>query len=284
MRGLSLLLLASYSDQNVETALQVAFRAIPADCRVPFLTIPAVDALTPMDITADGLDAYARRYTDGTNGYEAQAPQRGVVVQVVNNKSFDCVLRMARHFVFVLFESGREVPQCDAGYRGRFYELKRLVDTLWSTNQYRLSTELLKQNLTKGSNPPRYHQSLACEFLGVPDSLGSKPDRVTRAAAITRIGIIMSGYESFLEFPEPATKDNSKRQRLLPPLLLCLVVFLLFLVEQQQHHHGQRRHHHGGDVERGDRRRGRLPRVLPAAPRGREEQRAHPAQGQAEQG
>jgi len=217
MRGLSLLLLASYSDQNVETALQVAFRAIPADCRVPFLTIPAVDALTPMDITADGLDAYARRYTDGTNGYEAQAPQRGVVVQVVNNKSFDCGLRMARHFVFVLFESGREVPQCDAGYRGRFYELKRLVDTLWSTNQYRLSTELLKQNLTKGSNPPRYHQSLACEFLGVPDSLGSKPDRVTRAAAITRIGIIMSGYESFLEFPEPATKDNSKRQRLLPP-------------------------------------------------------------------
>ena len=209
-------MLVSCRDQDVEVALQVANRAIrEAGFWVPYLTIEALDAWTPLAITVERLKGYAERYIDGTNGYFGTAKERGVVVQIydyMNFKSED--VKIAKHFVFVVFEVGEAVPQCDATHRSRFYQLKRLVQRYWATDQYRLSSEVLKQPVDRHSNPPQYHPSLAAEFLNVPDSAGQKPDRLARMAAITRIGIIMSGYEAFLEFPEAATRGGSKQPRL----------------------------------------------------------------------
>ena len=111
------------SNMVIESALHLVIRTIPAASLVPFLTIPALEAWTESDITADDLKSYAVRYSD--NNYGLEAKQRGVVVQVVNNYQ-----GMAKHFVFVLFEPGGDVPCCDANYRKDFYRLKRLVGGL----------------------------------------------------------------------------------------------------------------------------------------------------------
>jgi hypothetical protein len=215
---LLLLTLASCRDQNVETALQVAYMAmLAAGFQVPYLTVQALDAWTPSDITVKHLVEYAKRYTDGSNGYFEAAQQRGVVVQVYDYSAFEGEgVKIAKHFLFVVFKVGMEMPQCDQSHRSRFYQLNRFVHSYWTTDHHRLGSEVLKQNVDKHSNPPRYYPSLASEFLGVPDSAGKTPDRPTRMAAVTCIGIIMSGYESFLEFPEAKAKDSSKRPRLLP--------------------------------------------------------------------
>ena len=120
--------------------------------------------------------------------------------------------------MFVVFEMGRDVPQSDQSHRSRFYQLKRLVHRHWATDHYRLSSEVLKQNVDRESNPPRYFPSLASEFLGVPDSVGETPDRLTRAAAITAIGIILCGHQSFLEFPEAKAKGSTSKQARLTPV------------------------------------------------------------------
>ena len=203
-------------NQDVEAALQVANRAIrEAGFWVPYLTIEALDAWTPLAITVEDLVGYAKRYTDGTNGYFETAQQRGVVVQIYDYKDFKSEgVKIAKHFVFMVFEVGGAVPPCDAAHRSRFYQLKRFVQRYWATDHYRLSSEVLKQPVDEHSNPPQYFPSLASEFLSVPDSVGQKPDRPTRTAVITAIGIVMSGYEAFLEFPEAATRGDSKQPRL----------------------------------------------------------------------
>ena len=200
----------------METALQVAYMAIlAAGFKVPYLTIEALAAWPPSGIKAKDLKEYAKRYIEGSNGYFKTAQQRGVIVQVYDYKDFkDEGIKIAKHFVFMVFKAGKEVPQCDGSHRSRFYQLKRLVHKYWSTDQHRLAQEALEQSVDEHSNPPRYFPSLACEFLGVPDSVGKTPDRLTRAAAITRSGIIMCGYESFLAFPAAATRGDSKQPRL----------------------------------------------------------------------
>ena len=171
----------------------MANRAIrEAGFRVPYLTIEALDAWTPLAITVKRLEGYAKRYTDGINGYFETAEKRGVVVQVYDYMNFKTEdVKIAKHFVFVVFEVGEAVPQCDATHRSRFYQLKRFVQRYWATDHYRLSSEVLKQPVREHSNPPQYLPSLASEFFNVPDSAGRKPDRLTRMAAITAIGIVM---------------------------------------------------------------------------------------------
>ena len=143
----------------METALQVAYMAIlKAVFEIHYLTIEALDAWTPSDITVKLLNEYAKRYTDGTNGYFATAQQRGVVVQVVNYEAFEDV-KVARHFVFVVFKAGSQVPQCDWSQRSRFYQLKRLVHRYWATDHHRLSSEVLKQQAVAGSAPQYYLSS-----------------------------------------------------------------------------------------------------------------------------
>ena len=95
-------------NQDVEAALQVANRAIrEAGFWVPYLTIEALDAWTPLAITVEDLVGYAKRYTDGTNGYFETAQQRGVVVQIYDYKDFKSEgVKIAKHFVFVVFEVG----------------------------------------------------------------------------------------------------------------------------------------------------------------------------------
>ena len=146
------LLFGCCRNQAVQTALHLVLRTIPAASLVPFLTIPALAAWTPIDITAQDLDAYARRYMK--NNYADGAVPRGVVVQVVNNYQ-----GMAKHFVFVLFPQGNEAPRCDANYRSDFYRLKRLVGDLWATDQHALSSELLHRPCIRHTNPPEYGDS-----------------------------------------------------------------------------------------------------------------------------
>ena len=62
------------SDQDVESALNLAWSTIPAASAVPFLTIPALVELTP--ITEDKLKKYAARHVSGTSSEERQ--RRGV--------------------------------------------------------------------------------------------------------------------------------------------------------------------------------------------------------------
>ena len=45
----------------IESALHLVIRTIPAASLVPFLTIPALEAWTESDITADDLKSYAVR-------------------------------------------------------------------------------------------------------------------------------------------------------------------------------------------------------------------------------
>ena len=204
----------------METALQVAYMAIlKAGFEVPYLTIEALDAWTPSDITVEDLMEYAKRYMEGSNRYFETAQQRGVFVEVYDYTTFKSEgLKIAKHFLFVVFEMGKDVPQSDQSHRSRFYQLKRLVHRYWATDHHRLSSEVLKQQLVKGSKPLQYCPSLASEFLGVPDSVGETPDRLTRAAAITRIGEFMCGYESFLEFPEAKAKGSTSKQARLTPV------------------------------------------------------------------
>ena len=198
------------SNKVIESALHLVIRTIPAASLVPFLTLPALDAWTPSEITADALRAYAERYTDGSNGYEGTAKQRGVVVQVVNYKSFEDV-NMAKHCVFVLFEPGGEVPRCDANYRKDFYRLKRLVNKLWATDQHALSSALLHRPRLQYSNPPEYGPSLAFLFLKVPEAASSeRPDRVARSLALVAVGCLLSfGHESLLQIPQSARRASS---------------------------------------------------------------------------
>ena len=121
------------SDQDVESALNLAWSTIPAASAVPFLPIPALVELTP--ITEDKLKKYAARHVSGTSSEERQ--RRGVAVQWVDHKSKH---HMASHCIFVLFPPGSEEPQCDAAFRSRFYELKRLVASLWCVDEHELSS------------------------------------------------------------------------------------------------------------------------------------------------
>ena len=184
------------SDQDVESALNLAWSTIPAASAVPFLTIPALVELTP--ITEDKLKKYAARHVSGTSSEERQ--RRGVAVQWVDHKSKH---HMPGHYVFVLFPPGSEEPQCDAAFRSRFYELKRLVGSLWCVDPHELSSKLLHRPLIKHSRPPTHGPSLACEFLGVAESASSKrPDREARAAVLCALGMAMSfGHDSLLMIP-----------------------------------------------------------------------------------
>ena len=102
------LLPASFRNQNVETALQVAYMAIlKAGFVVPYLTIEALDAWTPSDITVEDLKEYAKRYMEGSNRYFETAQQRGVFVEVYDYTTFKSEgLKIAKHFLFVVFEMG----------------------------------------------------------------------------------------------------------------------------------------------------------------------------------
>ena len=83
------LLPASFRNQKVETALQVAYMAIlEAGFEVPYLTIEALDAWTPSDITVEDLMEYAKRYMEGSNRYFETAQQRGVFVEVYDYTTF----------------------------------------------------------------------------------------------------------------------------------------------------------------------------------------------------
>ena len=189
----------------IESALQLVIRTIPAASLVPFLTLPALDAWTPSDITADDLKNYAKRYADGSNRYGDTAQQRGVVVQIVNNFQ-----GMAKHYVFVLFKSGGKVPRCNANYRGDFYRLKRLVAELWASDQHALSSKLLHRPQLRHSNPPEYGPSLAFLFLKVPEAASfERPDRVARSLALVAAGCIMSfGHESLLQIPQSTRRPR----------------------------------------------------------------------------
>ena len=98
----------NFRNQNVETALQVAYMAIlKAGFVVPYLTIEALDAWTPSDITVEDLKEYAKRYMEGSNRYFETAQQRGVVVQIYDYKDFKSEgVKIAKHFVFMVFEVG----------------------------------------------------------------------------------------------------------------------------------------------------------------------------------
>ena len=122
-------------DRQVESALNLALITIPAASAVPFLPIPALVEWTGSDITEGDLMEYAVQHVSGTSSEERQSgawPCSGV-----DHKSKH---HMASHCIFVLFPPGSEEPQCDAAFRSRFYELKRLVASLWCVDEHELSS------------------------------------------------------------------------------------------------------------------------------------------------